>query len=438
MSKSKKPTPAVRPGDRIAVRFDAVAHTGAAKGTPTDSALVGLVVFCPGMAPGDEADVVVVSADGRYIVATPDADAPRRGDSPLRVEASCPVASRCGGCDFQHIDIAAQRGFKREFVEYRLKRSVAALPEIADCVASPVALDYRHRIDLQVETHRGDVLFGFMAKASNDLVTIDACPIADPRIGERLASLRAALRELALGRGARFRMRVVVDEMSGVVIALPADEDQRETHSWALVNDTTSDAWRRIERVPEFAFPGDGYELRYPPACFTQVNPGVNRLLIDAVLRAIAPRDGLAVLELYCGIGNFTIPLALAGASVVGVESDGAAARCARANAMRLGLGRVEIRTLTAQGACAQARSRREPFDAVLADPPRAGLGERTARDLCETRPMRIAYVSCDLDALAADLKILAGQGYRIRAVTPFDMFPQTRHVEVLVELGLV
>lgn len=438
MGKASKPAPAIRPGERIAVRFDAVAHTGAAKGAPLDPARAGIVVFCPGMAPGDEADVVAVSADGRYVVATPDADAPRRADSPVRVEPSCPVASICGGCDFQHIDIAAQRRFKREFVEYRLKRSVAALPELAECVASPRALGYRHRIDLQIEAHGHDVSFGFMARSSNDLVGIDACPIADGRIGERLGSLRTALRELALGSGARFRMRVVVDELSGVVVALPADEDGRETHSWALVSDATGDAWRRIDRVPEFAIPGDGYELRYHPACFTQVNPGVNRMLVEAALRAIAPRDGLAVLELYCGIGNFTIPLALAGASVVGVESDSLAARHARANAMRLGLDRVEIRTLTAQGACAQARSRRERVDAVLADPPRAGLGERTARDLCELRPMRIAYVSCDLDALAADLKILTGQGYRVRAVTPFDMFPHTRHVEVLVELGLV
>ncbi|MCL4232975.1 MAG: hypothetical protein KJ042_00485, partial [Deltaproteobacteria bacterium] len=276
------------------MRFESVAHTGAAKGTPIDSARAGLVVFCPDMAPGDEADVVVVSADGRYIVATPNADARRRADSPVRVEPSCPVASICGGCDFQHIGISAQRQFKREFVEYRLKRSAPVLPAIEECVASPAALGYRHRIDLQVEAHAGDVSFGFMAKASNDLVAINACPIADPRIGERLASLRAALRELALGSGARFRIRVVADDTTGSVVALPANEDERETHTWALMCESGGDAWRRIERVPEFSITGDGHELRYHPACFTQVNPGVNRLLTDAVLRAVAPRDGLA------------------------------------------------------------------------------------------------------------------------------------------------
>ncbi len=435
---AKATTAAPRPGERIAVRFESVAHTGAAKGTPTDPACAGLVVFCVGMAPGDEADVIVVSADGRYVVAKPDPDSPRRADSPTRVSPPCPVAAVCGGCDFQHIDIAEQRRLKREFVEYRLKRTVPALPEIGECVASPMSLGYRHRIDLQVETRGGAAEFGFMAKASKDLVAIDACPIAERRIGELLPSLRTAIGELGLGSGARLRMRVVADEATGALVAMPADEESRETHAWALVCAESDDAWRRVDRVPEFAVAGDGYELRYHPACFTQVNPGVNRLLVESVLNAVAPREGLTVLELFCGIGNFTIPIALAGASLVGVESDSLAARHARANAMRLGLDRVEIRTLTAQGACAQARSRRERFDAVLADPPRAGLGERTARDLCELRPLRIAYVSCDLDALAADLKILTGQGYRVRRVTPFDMFPQTRHVEVLVELGLV
>jgi 23S rRNA (uracil1939-C5)-methyltransferase len=175
-----------------------------------------------------------------------------------------------------------------------------------------------------------------------------------------------------------------------------------------------------------------GLVLEAPADAFAQVNPAANRLLVASALALADVAAGARVLDLYCGAGNFTLPLARRGADVTGIERDALAVEAGRANAARLGLG---ARFVAGDVAAALATID-GPVDAIVLDPPRAGAADALPA-LVALRPSRIVYVSCDPATLARDCRTLAAHGYGLRAVQPVDVFPQTFHVEAVALLGL-
>ncbi|TMA95437.1 MAG: class I SAM-dependent RNA methyltransferase, partial [Deltaproteobacteria bacterium] len=177
-----------------------------------------------------------------------------------------------------------------------------------------------------------------------------------------------------------------------------------------------------------------GLDLEVPADVFTQVNPAANPALVATVLALGRFARGERVLDLFCGAGNFTLPLARREVAVEGIERDRVAIATARANAVRLGLHHASFRCATV----AEALAARAPgtLDALILDPPRAGAADAVG-DIARLRPRRVIYVACDPATLARDVRAFATHGYRILRVQPLDLFPQTFHVETAAELHL-
>jgi 23S rRNA (uracil1939-C5)-methyltransferase len=358
---------------------------------------------------------------------------------PARVLPGCPAFPVCGGCQWQHVAPPAQRDAKAAVVAEQLAR-LAGMPgvEILPTLAAPRDWGYRARITLVVEGRRA----GYHRARSHALVEIDACPIADDAVS---AHLGAARKLVATVRVALARVAIVTAPGGVVLVATalraPGPPDLAAAETLLARHGSVRGAIVRGAGVRLVA--GDphvtvvleaGLDLEVPADVFTQVNPEANRLLVATVLGFAAMRPEACVLDLYCGAGNFSLPLARRGLRVLGVERDPIAVDAARANAVRLGLTHAAFRTAAVASALADVRP--GTVDTVVLDPPRAGAAEALPA-LATLRAPRILYVSCDPATLARDVRVLAAAGYRLERVQPVDLFPQTYHVESVAELRL-
>jgi 23S rRNA (uracil1939-C5)-methyltransferase len=410
--------------ERLTFGFDALAHHERQ------------VVFVPYAAPGDRILAEVIERHAGYLRARVAAvDAP----GPARVLPGCRYFPTCGGCQWQHVAPAAQREAKRAVVAEQLERIAGVRDaEIVPIEPAPSDWGYRTRITLAVEGRRA----GYLRARSHALVAIDDCPIAAPVLSEHLevarewiAALRVALRRVTIA--------VAPGGVAFAAVAAgrpgPADQAASETlmvRTGSLrgvviggsgVRLVAGDPRVRVELEP-------GLDLEVPADVFTQVNAGANQMLIRAVLALGGFRAGERVLDLYCGAGNLSLPLARRGVSVHGVERETIAVDAARANAERLGLGTATFES--AAVAAALSRTGAGSRDAVVLDPPRAGAADAVA-PLAALRAPRILYVSCDPATLARDVRALIACGYRLARAQPVDLFPQTYHVETVAELRL-
>lgn len=367
----------------------------------------GRVVFVRHSLPGERVRAVVTEGgEGDRFLRADAVEVTR--PSPDRVPSRCPHAGPggCGGCDWQHVDLAAQRALKASVVAEQLRR-LAGLDREVVVEAAPGESDglgWRTRVEFAVDP-RGHA--GLRRARSHEVVALEHCPIARPEV----------LATGVLGRdwSGRRAVQVAVSSTGGrAVLPQPGVDEQAET----LVERVTTPTWSGL-----FAVAGAG---------FWQVHPGAPAALVGAVLQALEPRSGDRVLDLYAGVGLFALPLADAvGASgaVVAVESDPVAADLARDNAgdrpwVTVRDGRVEDVLPTLPSA-----------DLVVLDPPRTGAGRVIVEQLCARRPRTIAYVACDPAALARDLGYAAQAGYSLAELTAYDLFPMTHHVECVAVL---
>jgi len=406
--------------ERLTFGFDALAHHD------------GEVVFVPYAAPGDRVRARVVERRRGYARAEIESVPVAGAD---RVLPGCRWFPPCGGCQWQHVAPEAQRRARSAIVAEQLAR-IAGLRDVdvLPTIASPTDWGYRSRITLVVEGRRA----GYHRARSHRLLEIDGCPIADPAIVRHLESVR---RWIGSTRTALRRVTIAVAPggvaVGAVAATRPADGD-RAACERALAADgglrgfvlvggrsrlVVGDPSVRVELE-------SGLDLEVPVDAFTQVNAGANRPLVETVLRYAEARAGTRALDLYCGAGNFTLPLARRGAEVLGIERSAVAVEAGRANAKRHGLPATfrhadvtEALTTVAPGS----------IDTVVLDPPRAGAADAVA-GIAALRPGRIIYVSCDPATLARDARALAERGWRLVRVQPIDLFPQTYHVESVAE----
>lgn len=361
-------------GDRIdGVRVGRVAHGG-----HWVARVDGRVLFVRHALEGELVDVVVTGLAKRHAFA--DAVAVVE-PSPHRVPAPCPIAAVCGGCDFQHVEVAHQRELKRQVVAEQLSRLAGIAWEGSVEALDPDDLRWRTRM----RYHQGPAGWGLRAKASHDVVALPegGCLIAAPN----LRTPRAA---------------VGADTVDGPVWVDPGDE--------VVVRERAA---------------GRDWQVRADG--FWQVHPQAADTLVDAVLAGLAPRAGERALDLYCGVGLFTGALVDAGLRVTGIEGGRAAVELARVNVpqARFHAGSVD-RVL---------RRVRGGVDLVVLDPPRVGAGKAVVEDVCARRPRAVAYVACDPAALARDLATAATFGYAPVSIRSFDLFPMTHHVECVAIL---
>lgn len=373
--------------------------------------------------------------------------------SPDRVEAPCPVYEICGGCQLQHIHYDAQLRFKREILAETLARVGKLQVEVPSIIPSPTPYGYRSAVRFVVFRNKGGLTLGFHEEGSHQPVEAAGCllvpegmrkTIAD--VQERLArygKLPVPVESLEIRRSVAFGMTLLswrtgpatraqadklfalfhdVPEVAGQVVT--AENRGRWPARWPA---------RWIDRQDWIADRLDDLLFRITDGSFMQANWLLTDTLARTVVEWVAPSPGLRVLELYAGVGVLGLPLARRGALVTEVEANRWALADARHAAKTNHVGRCRFRHQKAEECLEMTET--GAYDLVLMDPPRTGLSLEALRGLLAINAPRLVYLSCDPATLARDLGKLCAGGYRIARLQAFDMFPQTAHIETLVEL---
>jgi 23S rRNA (uracil1939-C5)-methyltransferase len=369
--------------------------------------------------------------------------------SPRRVPPFCPLYGDCGGCQYQHFAREDQLRLKEEAAREVLGRlSRKENFEFLPIVASPLDRGYRIRAQFKAGEKAGRKFLGFHAWRTHRVVEVTRCPLLDPLANRILSGLNEWLsgeRDIPL-KGAD--LQVSPEEGRGVVILQTEgawDHDKVQKMGRAIQG-VKGIAWGQRDKF----FWGDSalfYEsppiggrrlrLRVSGESFVQVNPGQNENLVRKVADWAELTGEEKVLDLFCGSGNLTLPLALAARRVWGIDQDRQAIDSARDNARRNGLPHCSFWAGPAEEGLRRVREEAAAVDLAVLDPPRVGA-HAALEPIASLRPRKILYVSCEPPTLARDLARLGSLGYNVRRVQPLDMFPQTYHVELIAELTAV
>lgn len=369
-------------------------------------------------------------------------------ESFMRVKPRCPHFNVCGGCSMQHADAGAQVAVKQRVLEDNLARIGNVRPQTMMTPIYGPTWGYRHRARLSARyvAKKGTVLVGFHEKRSSFIADMQRCEILPPKISALLLPLRQLVMQLSI----RERMPQIElakgDHVDVLVLRImealtPADEallrafaDLHTVQFWLQTKgpETAYPFYPLDAPTLSYSLPAFGVVMPYKPTEFTQVNPGINRVLVGRALALLAPQAGERIADFFCGLGNFTLPIARSGASVLGVEGSQGLVERARENAALNGLSqqtRFDVANLfemTEDKLAALGH-----FDRMLIDPPRDGAMELVKSIHPENGPKRIVYVSCNPATLARDANVLVHlKGYVLKSAGIVNMFPHTAHVE--------
>ncbi len=404
----------------------------------------GKAIFVPLTAPGDHVDCKVVKAKRRYAEAevielvTP---------SPLRREPPCPLFGTCGGCQWQHLPYQEQTRFKEQnFVDLMVRSKLVEVEHLKPIVPAPDEWMYRNRIQLKCHVSKDRLVVGFYRHGTHIVVDVDQCRLVSPSVQLALDALRNELKDVPrpdcisqvdIGCGDDDGVRLVFH-------VLP--KGRQEIRTWLLkfssrhgfnscIQTGQGDSVEVVHGQGDLTVLVDQPEmaLRYGPGGFVQVNSVQNRAMVDNMLALLDLQGDEEILDLFCGMGNFSLPLALRAGRLTGVESSSLSIEKARVNAAANKITNVEFYAADVASMISRYSSS-EKLDIVVLDPPRTG-NYQAATQLLEMNPERILYVSCDPATLVRDLAPLVDGGYKIVSSQPFDLFPQTWHVESMTLL---
>lgn len=377
---------------------------------------------------------------------------------PRRVEAPCPYYGKCGGCDLQHADYMFQCTIKQQIISDLLSRQPsmtlkALSADIPATLNSPLEFGYRQRIRLKI---CNDSRFGFNKFRSHDVVAINKCLLAPPVINDCLNTLLERDEYLSLAPISK-ELELLHDPCTEWINLLfylkrkPRPVDQKNAERLC----------GKTNKVAGVFFSGNDFSMQGPFAPqnrstnkrmstilqadrpltlswevggFCQVNMNQNERLVKLVLDLLAPSPSDHVLDLYCGMGNFALPVALKAAHVHGIESQGSAIRSACFNSSQNHIANTSFEQSDVIEGCRRLVKRKVTFDVIICDPPRQGIA-RLAPLLSLLTKRRIVYISCDPATLCRDLDELCQQGFIIKCLQPIDMFPQTHHIETVTVL---
>jgi 23S rRNA (uracil1939-C5)-methyltransferase len=362
-----------------------------------------------------------------------------------RVAPRCAFFGTCGGCSMQHIEERAQVAAKQRVLEDALWHLGRVSPETMLQPLNGLAWGYRHRARMSVRwvPKKGGSLVGFRERKSSFVTDMTSCEVLPPRISDLLQPLRALVDSLQM-QGRLPQIEVAVGEeltvlVLRILVAPGAADGERlrqfaERHGvqlWLQAEgpDSARPFWPLETPGLYYTLPEFGLRISFGPTDFTQVNHAVNRLLVRRALSLLDPHPGDSIMDFFCGLGNFTLPIASRGADVLGVEGSAGLVARAEENARANGLAgrcRFAVADLFDTVACAGLPA----CDKVLLDPPREGAIE-LVKSFAARPPSRIVYVACDPATLARDSGVLVHtQGYRLAAAGVVNMFPHTSHVE--------
>ncbi|EMW0827480.1 23S rRNA (uracil(1939)-C(5))-methyltransferase RlmD [Klebsiella aerogenes] len=392
----------------------------------------GKALFIPGLLPQEQAEVVLVEDKKQYARAQVKR---RLNDSPQRVAPRCPHFGVCGGCQQQHASIELQQQSKRAALSRLMKRDVDDI-----IAAEPWGYRRRARLSLNYQPKTQQLQMGFRKANSSEIIDVVQCPVLVPQLEALLPAVRECLTSLQSQRQLGHVELVQADNGPLMVLrhtaALTAADKEKlerfsQTHGLSLYLAPQSEILEHI-RGDEPWYTSDGLRLVFSPRDFIQVNDGVNQKMVRTALAwlDIQPQD--RVLDLFCGMGNFTLPLAKAAASVVGVEGVPALVAKGRENAALNGLQNVTFFHENLEEDVTRQAWAKHGFDKILLDPARAGAPGVMAH-IIKLAPRRVVYVSCNPATLARDSEALLQAGYRIQRLAMLDMFPHTGHLESIV-----
>lgn len=389
----------------------------------------GKTLFIPGLLPQESADVAITEDKKQYAKAQVKR---RLNDSPDRVTPRCPHFGICGGCQQQHASIELQQRSKSAALSRLMNNDVTEV--IAD---APWGYRRRARLSLNFQPKTQQFQMGFRKSASSDIVDVRQCPILVPQLEALLPDLRACLGSL---QGIRHLGHVeLVQADSGTLMILRhtaplsrADNEKLERFSHSkglsLYLAPQSEILETVSGQTPW-YESNGLRLNFSPRDFIQVNAGVNQKMVASALEWLDVQPGDRVLDLFCGMGNFTLPLAIRAASVVGVEGVPALVEKGRENAQQNGLHNVTFFHENLEEDVTRQPWAKNGFDKILLDPARAGAAG-VMQHIIKLQPGRIVYVSCNPATLARDSEALLRAGYQIQRLAMLDMFPHTGHLE--------
>ena len=368
--------------------------------------------------------------------------------SSQRVAPPCPHFGTCGGCSMQHLNLAGQTAAKQRVLEDALWHLARLKPEQLFPPIAGTAWAYRTRARFSVRyvASKGGALIGFREKHSSYVAVMDSCAVLPARV----SALIPALKTLVEGMSQPDRMPQIEVAVGGsrTVLLLRhleplTDDDLDRLRQFA---DTHGVIWYLQSKGPEtvtlfhpadagllsYELPDFGLELLFHPTEFTQVNHGVNNMLVRRAMALLRPQAGERIADLFCGLGNFTLPIARLGARVLGVEGSAALVQRARQNAEHNGLAELcEFAVANLFEATEESFAAMGRFDKLMIDPPREGAIALVSALPAAGGPGRLVYVSCSPATLARDAAVLVHEkGYRLVGAGMANMFPHTSHLE--------
>lgn len=362
-----------------------------------------------------------------------------------QIAPRCPHFGVCGGCTLQNLDPAEQIRGKQE----SLRETFASLDRLTpehwfEPLTGPV-WNYRRkaRLSARYVFKKERVLVGFRERAGRYVADLSECHILDPRIAGRLPQLSRLVASLETYRRIPQLEVACGDEQASLVFRhldpLPEGDLERlreyaqESGIAVFLQPAGPDSIHPLDNRAidlSYSLPDHDVVIHFQPADFIQVNGEMNRLMVDRAIELLDPRPGERVLDLFCGLGNFTLPMARRGAQLTGIEGDPALVERARENASRNGIGNAAYHHADLKLEAGQSPWLQSPYEKVLIDPPRSGAGEML-RHIAASGAWRVLYISCHPQSLAEDAAVLVrAHDFRLRGAGVIDMFPHTGHVE--------
>ena len=404
----------------------------------------GKVTFVDGALAGERAEIAIYRKHAKYNSANAITILKA---SAQRAAPRCQYFGRCGGCSMQHLEASAQVAAKQRVLEENLARIGKVRPDIVLRALHGPTWGYRHRSRLSVRRvdKKGGVLVGFHEKRSSFIADMASCEVLTPDVSALIRPLRELIVqlsnsdripqiEIAVGEHITVLVFRLLEPWTGDdAVLVRAFSERHRVQIWEQSKgpDTVRPFWPDIAPELSYSLPEFGLVMPFKPTEFTQVNTAINRALVSRALRLLDPQPGERIGDLFCGLGNFTLPIASRGAEVLGIEGSKELVERARENAPRNRLPDARFIVDNLFEMTPEKFSTLGHFDKLLIDPPRSGAIEVVKSLPDAGAPQRIVYVSCDPATLARDAEVLVHvKGYRLEAAGVANMFPHTAHVE--------
>jgi len=426
------------PTDPVKVTIESLTHDG--RGV---AHVDGKVIFIDDALPGEELEFIYTEnrkdyAEGKL--------ATLFSRSELRAEPLCQHYGLCGGCSFQHVEASQQIQIKQDLLVDQFKRiGKVNIPTLWEPLTGP-HWGYRRKARMGVKyvAAKNRVLVGFRERRHSYLAEIDSCAVMHPIVGTRLTLLGEMIAQLSIKEKIP-QIEVAIGDQECIlairVLEPPTTDDIEKMRAFAHEQqislclqskgpDTIVPLPGEPEIIPSYALPDQHINFKFRPAMFTQVNYEINRQMINRVLDTLALNKNNQVLDLFCGLGNFTLPMAKQAGLVVGVEGDQPLVNHALENARYNNIDNVEFYAADLSKKLDDQPWAQRRYDKILLDPSRAGASEVLSYFKI-WQPEMVVYVSCNPSTLARDAGILVNElGYHLVKAGVMDMFPQTAHVE--------